>query len=317
MLKRLAQAALGRLAPQLVRRSEIGKFAERFVAPLLAPGGPEAPHREGPLRACPGIVLDRERQVALLEQLAAHGALFDLIRGDPRINPRHHADRDRIRNGYYPTPDAEAYAAFIAYVRPPRIVEVGGGYSTLVARAAIDRLRLGTELVVVDPAPRTDVRRAAHRLVAERAEHVPRELLDVPPAGILFIDSSHVLRAGGDVALLYGEIVPALAAGVFVHVHDVVLPFEYSAFGLAAWWTEQYVLQALLSHSPRYRLELALRWLTRTEPELMARIFGRAVLEDPAHGGGAIWFRVTGGDARAGHAGAPAPPGTPRPGATT
>lgn len=318
MLKRLAHVALSRLSPELVRRSEVGKFAARFVSPLAVPGSIGDPHREGELRPCPGIVLDRDDQVALLEELAAFSPLFEAIRSDPGINLRHRETPDRIRNGYYPTPDAETYAAMVALLRPPRIVEVGGGYSTLVARAVIDRLALGTELVVIDPEPRTDVRRAAHRLVPQRVEFAPRAALEVPPSGILFIDSSHVLRSGGDVACLYGEVVPALPAGVFVHVHDIFLPFEYSGFGLRAWWTEQYVLQALLCHSPRYHVDLALRWLTRTEPARMARIFGTAVLEDPAHAGGSIWFRVTAGDRRPGRSAAPVPARSepPQPGST-
>lgn len=295
MLKRFAYWAARRIRPDFIRRYEIGKFAEGHIVPQNIQGPVEDPFQEGSIRPCSGIDLNPQEQVALLEEFADFHALFTMIRTDPRINPQYHTSGDRIRNGYYPTPDAETYAAIIARTRPPRIVEVGGGYSTLIARAVIDRLQLATELVVVDPAPRTDVRLAAHRLITARVENYCLAGMALPPSSILFIDSSHVLRAGGDVAYLYDEVIPNLAVGVRVHVHDIFLPFDYSASALRAWWTEQYVLEALLSHSPRYHIELTLRWLTRTAPELMARVFGPVVTENPAHGGGSVWFRITDG----------------------
>ena len=53
---------------------------------------------------------------------------------------------------------------------------------------------------------------------------------------------------------------------------------------------EQYLLLALLSHSPRYRVDLALRWMSAVNPALMADVFGPIVANDPAHGGGSFWF---------------------------
>jgi hypothetical protein len=84
--------------------------------------------------------------------------------------------------------------------------------------------------------------------------------------------------------------VPSLPSDVAVHVHDIYLPFDYSQLGVALWWTEQYLLLALLSHSPRYRVDLALRWMTAVNPALMADVFGPIVAKDPAHGGGSFWF---------------------------
>jgi hypothetical protein len=44
---------------------------------------------------------------------------------------------------------------------------------------------------------------------------------------VLFIDSSHVGKAGSDVNCLLFDILPSLRSGVHVHVHDVLHPFEY------------------------------------------------------------------------------------------
>lgn len=284
--------------PTVTRRYEVGKFAERRVRPTSSTDSAAHPFAEGALLPCPGLTFDLDAQTALVTDLVRHREIFESLHADPSINLEIDARPPRIRNRYYGTPDAEIYAAMVGHTTPSVVVEVGGGYSTLIARRAIERFSPTTELVVIDPEPRTDVRQAADRLLLEQVERVPRELIELPPDAILFIDSSHVLRIGGDVEYLYGTVLPTLAPGVRVHIHDVYLPFDYPSFAAEHWWTEQPVLQALLSHSPRYRVELATRWLTRTAPDVMADAFGEVVRTEPGHAGGSLWFQVTDGALR-------------------
>ena len=66
---------------------------------------------------------------------------------------------------------------------------------------------------------------------------------------ICFYDGSHVARAGSDVNWFFFEVVPRLAPGVIVHVHDIFWPFDYPEtwiFDRGQTWNEQYVLQAFL-----------------------------------------------------------------------
>ena len=44
---------------------------------------------------------------------------------------------------------------------------------------------------------------------------------------ILFIDSSHMIRPQGDVLVEYLQILPRLARGVVVHIHDIFTPRDY------------------------------------------------------------------------------------------
>ena len=89
------------------------------------------------------------------------------------------------------------------------------------------------------------------------AETLGAEHTDQLGAGdILFIDSSHTVRIGGDVVHLFCEVIPRLAPGVIVHVHDIYLPYEYPRAWveqLRWYWAEQYLLQALLAGNPRLR----------------------------------------------------------------
>ena len=242
--------------------------------------------------ALPGIDL---RQPEQLERLAvwgkSHDPLFAELRADPALNPRG-GSRPYVDNAFYGTPDAEVYAAMIADIQPDAIVEIGAGYSTVIARRTIDRLGLSTRLLVVDPEPRTDVAPHADEVIGAAVEEVDPEQLALGARSILFIDSSHVVRARGDVPHLFNDVVPALPAGAVVHVHDVFVPYDYPDSYRARLYSEQYVLQALLSDSPRYRVLFATHMMCRREAEAMRRAFGAEVARDPALYGVSLWFEV-------------------------
>ncbi len=74
---------------------------------------------------------------------------------------------------------------------------------------------------------------------------------------ILFIDSSHTVKIGGDVNYLFLEVLPRLKPGVIVHVHDIFLPFDYRRDWVVSelrFWTEQYLLQAFLSFNSEFEV---------------------------------------------------------------
>jgi hypothetical protein len=59
------------------------------------------------------------------------------------------------------------------------------------------------------------------------------------------------------------------------------------------WYTEQYVLHALLAHAPRYRTVLTSHWLSRTHPNVLRETLGEEVARDLRLFGGCYWFEVT------------------------
>jgi len=66
---------------------------------------------------------------------------------------------------------------------------------------------------------------------------------------ILFIDTSHVMQAYGDVILEYIFILPTLAKGVMVHMHDIFLPFDYPTHWMFAQkrnYVENWIVGAFL-----------------------------------------------------------------------
>jgi predicted O-methyltransferase YrrM len=154
-------------------------------------------------------------------------------------------------------PDAAVYRAVIGRYRPRRIIEAGSGFSTAVALAEAAALGLDTEVTCVEPHPE---RLESLLRPGDQVTLIRRPVQDVPVAAvtalaagdILFIDSSHAAKAGPDVTWLTLQVLPLLAPGVVVHVHDVFWPHGYPA----AWlrerrdWNESYFLLAFPSGNP-------------------------------------------------------------------
>src|ERR1017187_3178032 len=106
---------------------------------------------------------------------------------------------------------------------------------------------------------------AAHAtLIERRVQEVPLEVFAALGANdVLFIDSSHVSKIGSDVNRLFFDVLPALAPGVLIHIHDVAGNLEYPREWLdeGRAWNEQYLLRAFLMHNTAYRIELFTGWL--------------------------------------------------------
>lgn len=165
-----------------------------------------------------------------------------------------------LENAHYERGDAEIAYAMVRRLRPRRIVELGSGFSTQVlARAAARNIAEGDpcELVAYNPYPSERMHAvlaagveglAAHHEV--EAQKLPLETFTaLEPGDVLFIDTSHVVKLGGEVVHLFLEVLPLLARGVVVHIHDIALPYEYDrryVVDLDMPWAEQYLLQALL-----------------------------------------------------------------------
>jgi len=293
LARRAAWRALLRLEPRLSSDLALLDYCRRFVLPAArAAGGDLAPFVPAVRLGHAGIDL---REAEQLERLRSwrdrHAPLFADLRQERRINTLCPGS-PYLHNGMFPTPDAEIYAAMILDERPRQILEVGAGFSTLVARAAVARLGGGCRITVVDPEPRTDVTEAADTIVRAPVEEGGLEPFLGEAGLLLFIDSSHIVRGGGDVSYLYTQALPRLAAGTLVHVHDIYLPYEYPEEYQRRLYTEQYLLQALLAHSPRYRVIFAAHWMAREQPGAMREVFGPAVGREPGYFGASFWFRV-------------------------
>jgi predicted O-methyltransferase YrrM len=205
-----------------------------------------------------GVPFDAEAQIAFAESDLAR---FAAELGAPHTTPdplELHLD-----NAHFESVDAEIAYAMLRHLRPRRVVELGSGFSTQVlARAAHRNAQEGAfcELYAYNPYPSDRMRAVLARGIAGLTEHVEIEaqglalstFLELEAGDVLFIDTSHTVKLGGEVVHLFLEVLPRLAPGVIVHVHDIALPYEYDrryVVDLQMPWAEQYLLQALLCGS--------------------------------------------------------------------
>ena len=153
----------------------------------------------------------------------------------------------RFDQDWFPRLDAAAAYTLVRSRRPRRIVEIGSGHSTrFLARAVADG-GLATQITCIDPAPRASLDRLGVR-------HLALLLRDADPAlfaelranDILFVDSSHIAMPGTDVDRLVLDVLPRLAPGVLIHIHDVFLPDGYPAAWRWRGYNEQALVGALL-----------------------------------------------------------------------
>jgi hypothetical protein len=95
---------------------------------------------------------------------------------------------------------------------------------------------------------------------------------------ILFIDSSHILMPGSDVDTLFNRVLPALPAGVRVHIHDIFLPDDYPVAWEWRGYNEQLAVAALLQGGG-YRLLFASHYVaSRMADAVAASVAGRLTL---------------------------------------
>jgi len=78
---------------------------------------------------------------------------------------------------------------------------------------------------------------------------------------ILFHDGSHLVFNGTDTTHLFLEILPIVASGVIVHIHDISLPSEYLESFDFRGYNEQYMLAAFLLGGSDWEVLLPLSYL--------------------------------------------------------
>ena len=182
-------------------------------------------------------------------------------------------------NGMFDRSDASVLHAMLRHHQPKRLVEIGSGYSTAVALDVVARHLPELDITCVEPNPqrlRSRLRPGDRvTIIDEPVQEAPLEIFrSLAPGDVLFIDSTHVLKPGSDVAWLYLHILPSLPPGIIVHVHDVHWPFEYPESWIREGrdWTETYLLRAFLTHNDAWRIHLMTSWVWAEHPDLVPHL---------------------------------------------
>jgi Methyltransferase domain len=206
------------------------------------------------------------------------------------------AGRFHFNNGLFDGTDALVAYCMIRHFQPRLIIEVGSGFSSLVAAEAIAK-NDNSALICIEPFPLDFLRQGfagLHSLIEKKVEDIGLEFFSQLASGdILFIDSSHTVKIGGDVNYLFLEVLPRLKPGVIVHVHDIFLPFEYRRDWVMEefrFWSEQYLLQAFLSFNSEFEVLMANSYVAHRYMKDLKATF----MNSPWWGGGSFWMRRKG-----------------------
>ena len=189
--------------------------------------------------------------------------------------------------------DALAAYCMVRHFQPRLIIEVGSGFSSLALGQAAAKNK-NSALICIDPFPSDFLRNGFPGLrssIEKKIQDIDLEFFSQLQSGdILFIDSSHTVKIGGDVNYLFLEVLPRLKAGVIVHVHDIFLPFEYRRDWVLdefRFWNEQYLLQAFLTFNSEFEVLLANSYLNHYHREDLRAAFPNL----PSWAGGSFWVR--------------------------
>lgn len=150
-------------------------------------------------------------------------------------------------NVWMPVLDAAALYCLVALQRPRRYVEIGSGNSTkFVARAIADH-NLDTKIISIDPQPRAEIDALCDEVLRKPLEQCNSDVFSaLGKNDIVFADNSHRSFMNSDVTVFFCEILPALASGVTVGIHDIFLPQDYPEAWIGRYYSEQYLLACYL-----------------------------------------------------------------------
>lgn len=199
-------------------------------------------------------------------------------------------------NGYLPGLDIVGIYTMISRYEPSKYIEVGSGNSTKVAFKAIRENNLNTQIISIDPKPRTEIDSIADVVIREPFENTNLDLiLSLKENDILFIDNSHRILPNSDSMVFYLEVLPRLAKGVIVHIHDIYLPYDYPEFMCERFYSEQYGLAIyLLANSERYKPILPNYFISKDEElsQILNPIWNHPALKGVEKHGGSFWLRI-------------------------
>ncbi len=244
--------------------NKVGVFPIRdhYYEPMFNPAWLNRSLRED--RHLPGIDLNVQEQLEVLKR-------FDFNDELKRFPTRKQQETDfHYHNGFFESGDAEYLYNMIRLQKPSMLVEVGSGFSTLIAREAIKKNCVEDggyycDHICIEPYENEWLDNLGIKIVREPIQDIDKDVFrSLGENDILFIDSSHVLRPQGDVLFEYLEVLPVLGSGVLVHIHDIFTPKDYPhkmVVEEVRLWNEQYLLEAFLSFNDEFKVIGALNFL--------------------------------------------------------
>jgi len=176
--------------------------------------------------------------------------------------------------------EAQALHSIIRFYHPKKIIEIGSGVSTYCIFKAMQLNNLEghhCKLTCIEPYPSKSLKKLKDiNLITQKVQTISPELFKKLGKGdLLFIDSSHTIKPGGDVNFLILEVLPLLRKGVIVHFHDIYFPYDYqySVLSTLFHWSETSLLRALLIFNNRAEIFFSMSALHHERKQQLKKLF--------------------------------------------
>lgn len=224
-------------------------------------------------------LIDEKKMIAMVNDILDASAGLAEIPREAGPDTQFYWDNDM-----FPPMDAIVYHGLIRSLNPGRIVEIGSGFSTRVALHAIGNG--STKLMSIEPNPTSELLEISDKieLHTKDIKEVDTDLFTgLKENDILFIDTSHVVKLGSEVNHIYLNILPLIKKGVYIHIHDIFLPFEYPAdwvSKIGIQWNEQYLVGAMLLNNPIYELQIANHFLSVMHKDYLLKKLQHLPIQD-------------------------------------
>jgi Methyltransferase domain len=240
-----------------------------------------------------GIAFDLDAQIVFLQRELS--TLLTEFVPDQEVDSHYRFEPD---NPSYPLSDARLLFAMLRWLRPSKVVELGSGQtSKVIAQACRMNIADGHDCAfrAFDPFPTAidDGLPGLTELVHIDAQAVPeRVFAELISGDVLVVDTTHTVKLGSEVNRIVLRLLPLLAPGVFVHFHDICLPYEYPRYlyeDYALYWAEQYLVQAFLCLNRSFEVVCAMHALCRDRGNATDALG----LSEYDRSGSSLWLRRT------------------------
>jgi len=238
---------------------------------------------------CYGLQFRDEQQLLLCDHLSSFAPEIDELPNDV-FDPQ--------KNQSFLDMDLEFLYGMIRLIKPKKFIEIGAGWSSIIARHAIKRNERDghrCEHIIIEPYRSgyfTEYFKSADGYISKPIQEVPVTTFNCLSCDdILFIDTSHIAKYGSDVNYLYFYIVPNVAPGCYIHIHDIFIPYDYPekwVFENNMFFSEQYLVMAFLMFNNTFQIELAAQYLSQKYRERLNRFFPRF---KPYFSPGSLWIK--------------------------
>lgn len=244
----------------------------------------------------PGIDLREAQQIALVETIASEYYDEFPYLSDGGVN------RFSLANRNFSYGDAVVLYGMLRYLEPRRVIEIGSGHSSALMLDVNESFLGGSiAFTFIEPFPKLlknltmpgDLEK--NTMIASPLHEVEQHVFGELEAGdLLFVDSTHVSKAGSDVNRIFFEILPSLKRGTYIQIHDIFFPFEYPETWIQETraWNEGYLVRAFLQNNPNYEIVLFNSFLGIHYQDELGKLLPLATEND----GGSLWLKKIGDD---------------------